>query len=247
MAGALAQQHAEVLASIVLAAAACPGAPVAYCSRLSPIDLRRAVSSWGGPEVGLAGAAATQLAHRHGLKCDTYGFSTDANRFDPQFAYEKFANALLPALAGADMLSGVGTMGNGLAATAEGAVIDDEMIGLIRHILRGYEVTDETLAFDVMAEVIRRDGNFLGESHTVEQMRKGALWTTPIHFYQGLWMPGISERAAGTDEEPDLGVVARAHARVLEILDTPVTETLPDAVNQHLAEILEKAKKAKKA
>ncbi|MEJ2211648.1 MAG: trimethylamine methyltransferase family protein, partial [Anaerolineae bacterium] len=38
MAGALAQQHAEVLASFVLAAAARPGASVVYCSRISPID-----------------------------------------------------------------------------------------------------------------------------------------------------------------------------------------------------------------
>jgi len=51
MAGALAQQHAEVLASFVIAAAARPGAPVVYCSRISSIDLRTAVSSWGMPEV----------------------------------------------------------------------------------------------------------------------------------------------------------------------------------------------------
>jgi trimethylamine--corrinoid protein Co-methyltransferase len=66
MAGALAQQHAEVLASFVITASASPGAPVVYCSRISPIDLRTAVSSWGGPEVGMAGACATQLAQRLG-------------------------------------------------------------------------------------------------------------------------------------------------------------------------------------
>ena len=53
LAGALAQQHAEVLASFVIAAAARPGAPVTYCSRINPIDLRTAVSSWGGPEIGI--------------------------------------------------------------------------------------------------------------------------------------------------------------------------------------------------
>lgn len=49
MAGVLAQQHAEVLASIVLAAAARPGAPFVYCSRILPIDLRLAISAWVVP------------------------------------------------------------------------------------------------------------------------------------------------------------------------------------------------------
>ena len=32
-------------------------------------------------------------------------------KFDPQFAYQRFANAFTPALAGVDMLSGVGMAG----------------------------------------------------------------------------------------------------------------------------------------
>ncbi len=63
MAGALAQQHAEILASFVIAAVARPGTPVLYCSRIGPIDLRTAMSTWGGPEVGMTGACAAQLAH----------------------------------------------------------------------------------------------------------------------------------------------------------------------------------------
>ena len=108
MAGALAQQHAELLSSFVLAAAARPGVPVVYCSRISPIDLRTAISTWGGPEVGLTGACAAQLAHRLSLPCDSYGLSTSSPTLDAQFAYERLANALVPALGGVDILSGVG-------------------------------------------------------------------------------------------------------------------------------------------
>ncbi|MGC9335011.1 MAG: trimethylamine methyltransferase family protein, partial [Anaerolineae bacterium] len=133
LAGALAQQHAEVLASFVLAAAARPGLPVVYCSRISPIDLRTAISVWGGPEVGTSGACAAQLAHRLGLPCDSYGFSTTSPTVDAQFAYERLANGLVPALAGVDILSGVG-MGGGLIGGYEIAVIDNEVISLIKQI-----------------------------------------------------------------------------------------------------------------
>lgn len=230
MAGALAQQHAEVLASFVIAAAARPGAPVVYCSRISPIDLRTAVSTWGGPEVGMTGACAAQLAHRLGLPCDSYGLSTSAALLDPQFAYERLANALTPALAGVDILSGVG-MGGDLVGGLEITVIDDEIISLIKRIVAGCEVNEATLAYDVMKEVIPRDGVFLGERHTVRQMRKGALW-----------MPRIGTHRRG-EAGISGGVVARARSRAKEILGTHEVEPLPDDVRAHLDEIVARARR----
>lgn len=231
MAGALAQQHAEVLASFVLVAAVRPGAPVMYCSRINPIDLRTAVSSWGGPEVGMTGAAATQLAHRIGLPCNAYGLCSSADRADPQYAYERFGNAIVPALAGTDIMSGVGGLESGLAGGYEIAVMDNEIISLIKHIVQGIEVDEDTLAVDVIKEVVPRDGVFLGEPHTVQYMRKGAVW-----------MPVVSERKSGAGEDVP-GVVARARARAKELLQTHHVEPWPEQVNQHLDEIMERARR----
>jgi trimethylamine--corrinoid protein Co-methyltransferase len=232
MAGALAQQHAEVLASFVITALASPGARVVYCSRINPIDLRTAVSSWGGPEVGMAGACAGQLAHRLGIPCDAYGLCTSGAQIDAQFAYERLANAFTPALAGVDILSGVGGTDSGLAGGLEVAVIDDEMISLMKHIVAGCEVTEETLAFDVMKEVILRDGVFLGERHTVQQMRKGAIWT-----------PVVSERKTGSADTGAGGVVARARGRAKEILRTHQVEPLSDDVSEELDAIMARARR----
>ena len=231
MAGALAQQHAETLGSFAIAAAVKPGTPVVYCSRISPIDLRTAISTWGGPEVGMTGACAAQLAHRLGLPCDSYGLATSSALFDPQFAYERLANALVPALAGVDMLSGVG-MAGGLVGSLETAVIDDEIISLMKHIVAGCEVNKETLAFDVMREVIPRDGVYLGERHTVQQMRKGAIW-----------VPRVSQRMGSSVDNTGTGVVARARARAKEILQTHQVEPLSDDVSRQLDEIMERARR----
>jgi trimethylamine--corrinoid protein Co-methyltransferase len=231
MAGALAQQHAEILASLVIAAAARPGIPVTYCSRISPIDLRSAVSSWGGPEVGITGACAGQLARRMGLPCDAYGFATSARTMDAQSAYERLVNAMLPTLGGVDILSGVGSVDSLLVGALDVAVIDNELIGLLKHIARGCQVSEETLAFDVMQEVITRDGVFLGERHTVEQIRKGAIW-----------LPAIGDRASSPDSIGE-GVIARARARAREILSTHQVDPLPHDVTEHLDEIMEKARR----
>jgi trimethylamine--corrinoid protein Co-methyltransferase len=231
MAGALAQQHAEVLASLVIAAATLPGAPVAYNSRISPIDLRTAISSWGGPEVGMSGAFAAQLAHRLGLPCDSYGLSTSSTRLDAQFAYERLTNALVPALAGADILSGVGTTDSGLAGGFEIAVIDNEIISVIKHIAAGCRVDDDTLAFDVIRDVVLGDGVFLAEAHTVTHMRQGALW-----------MSEISAQPTSA-ESPDDGVVVRARAQARHILETHQVSPLPEDVNRHLDEIMDRARR----
>ncbi len=231
MAAALAQQHAEVLASFVIAAAAKPGAPVVYCSRINPIDLRTAVSSWGGPEVGMAGAMAGQLAHRLGLPCDAYGLCTSSALVDPQFAYERLANAMTPALAGVDILSGVGGLDSGLSGSLEIAVLDDEMIGLMKQIADGCEVNEETLALDLMRRVIPRDGVFLGERHTVQQMRRGAVW-----------VPTVSERSGSTADGERVGVVRRARERARELLRTWEVEPLPDDTSRHLEDILHRAR-----
>jgi trimethylamine--corrinoid protein Co-methyltransferase len=232
LAGALAQQHAEIVASFVIAAATKPGAPVAYCSRINPIDLRTAVSSWGGPEVGMAGACAGQLAHRLGLSCDAYGLCTSSAKLDPQFAYERFANAFTPALAGIDILSGVGSAESGLVGGLEIAVVDDEMISLMKHIVAGCDVSEETLASDLMQEVIPRDGIFLGEMHTVRQMRKGAIW-----------IPTVSSRNGSSTGDGEIGLGARARAQAKEILHSHQVEPLPDDVGWQLDEIMERARR----
>jgi trimethylamine--corrinoid protein Co-methyltransferase len=231
MAAALAQQHAEVLASLVIAAAACPGALVGYSSRINPIDLRTAVSSWGGPEVGMTGACAARLAHRLGLPCDSYGFSTSSTRMDAQFAYERLTNAFSPAMAGVDILSGVGTTDSGMAGGFEIAVIDNEIISLLKHVAQGCAVNDDTLAFEVMRNVILGDGVFLGEEHTVRHMRKDALWT-----------PEISVRSTSEDSEHE-DVVARAQSRAAHILDTHQVEPLPDDVSRQIDQIMERARR----
>ncbi len=232
MAGILAQQHAEVLASIVIVAAAYPGASVVYCSRINPINMRTGVSWWGGPDMGMAGACATQLAHRSGLKSDVYGLCTSATMPDARFAYEKLANALMPALVGADILSGAGTMDSGMTATLAGAVLDDEMISLIHHILRGYDVDDETLAFDVMKKVILSDDIFLGQLHTVKHLRDGTIWFPTINF-----------QALQAGHDPSAGIASHARAKVSELLKTSGQETLSTSVCSELAEIMEHAKR----
>ncbi len=178
----------------------------------------------------MSGACAVQLAHRLDMPCDSYGLSHSGLLIDAQFAYERFANAFPPALAGADILSGVGNAESGLAGGYGIAVIDNEMISLMKHVIAGCDVSDDALAFDVMRDVILDGGVFLAEEHTVRFMRKNVIW-----------MPEISVRGGASGEGAAGGVLARARDRARTILRTHHPDPLPDHVLAELDDIMERA------
>lgn len=138
LAGALAQQNAEVLGAVVLAQLVRPGLPVFYCGRLAMMEPRTGTAVWGGVEVGLASAATVQIGHRYGLPVNVYGFSTNAHTLDIQSGYERALNAAIPALAGADELSGIGEMEAGVMGSCAQMVCDNEIAATIGRLRRGF-------------------------------------------------------------------------------------------------------------
>ena len=180
MAGALAQQNAEVLASIVLAQAVRPGLPVVYCGRLAMMEPRTGVSVWGGVELGLVSAGTVALAHFYGLPANVYGLSTNSHTLDLQNGHERALNAILPALAGADELSGIGEMAAGVAGSFAQMVCDDEIASTIGRLVRGFAVDDDALAVELIDRVSRDSHNYLDQKHTVRYLRAGELLSTHL-------------------------------------------------------------------
>ncbi len=180
LAGSLAQQNAEVLATIVIAQSVRPGLPIVYCGRLAMMEPRTGGSVWGGVELGLASAATVQIAHRYRLPVNVYGLSTNAHSFNIQNGYERALNAVLPALAGADELSGIGEMQAGVAGSLAQMVIDNELAAGVNRLRRGFKVDADSLAVEVIAEALQEMGNFLSHEHTVRYLRGGEILLTRL-------------------------------------------------------------------
>ncbi len=202
IAGAIVQQNAEVLAAIVLSQLVCPGLPVIYCGRLAMMEPRTGISVWGGMELGLASAGTVQIGHRYGLPVNVYGFSTNAHSLDVQDGFERALNAALPALAGADELSGIGEMEAGVMGSFAQMVVDNEFAGSIQRMRRGFTADPEALAVEVIAAVMDGTHNFLGQKHTRQYLKAGEVFLTKL-AERGTWESwsdggrmGLAERAA---------------------------------------------------
>lgn len=175
IAGALTQQNAEVLASIVIAQLVNPGLPIIYCGRLAMMEPRTGISIWGGVEMGLASAATVQIGHSYGFPVNVYGLSTNSHTLDIQSGFERSMNSLLPALAGADELSGIGEMAAGISGSFAQMVVDNEIAASIRRVIRGFDVNQDSLAVDVINDVMNNQQNFMAQRHTLQYLRGGEL------------------------------------------------------------------------
>ena len=206
LAGTLVIQNAENLVGIVLCHLL--GLPGSWSGSAHTLDLRSALCSFGSPNQVLLGLAATQLGHYYGFRVSVNSALTDACVPDFQSGFEKGMSAVAALLAGADSIGAQGIVGADQGTSFEQLVIDDEWASAIEHIYRlGFEVTEETLALDVI-ERVGIGGTYLAEEHTVHHMRE-TYWPATI-FNQKSWYAWMAE--GGKD------AYARAHEKVEAIL-----------------------------
>ena len=168
LAGALAQQNAEALATITLTQLVNPGAPAMYGAFTSNVDMKSGAPAFGTPEFTRAALVGGQLARRCGIPYRSTG-ATAGNAVDAQAAYES-QMSLWGAVMGhaAMVLHGAGWMEGGLVASFEKFIIDVEMLQMMAEFLQGITVDDDELAFDAVAEV-GPGGHFFGAAHTLER------------------------------------------------------------------------------
>jgi len=165
LAGALAQQTAECLAALALLQLVRPGAPVAYGSFTSNVDMRTGAPAFGTPEYVRATQISGQLARYYGLPWRASNANA-ANYPDPQATWESAASLWACSSAQANMVfHAAGWMEGGLCASFEKVVIDCEMLQQMIYYHRPINVTDDDLAIEAIKDV-GSTGHFLGSEHT---------------------------------------------------------------------------------
>jgi trimethylamine--corrinoid protein Co-methyltransferase len=134
------------------------------------------------------------------------------------------------AQSGANLVHDVGSFLNmGMTGSLELLTISDEIISMISHVLRGFEITDETLAVDVISKV-GPGGHYLAQEHTRKFVR---------HEH---WLPTLFDRQRRDTwlENGSKDLLQRAREKTRHILDTHLVPPLPSDIEKELAASLEK-------
>jgi trimethylamine--corrinoid protein Co-methyltransferase len=189
--------------------------------------------AWGNPEVGLAGAAAVQIGHYYHLPVNVYGLSCSVYSMDIQNGYERALNVIVPALAGADEISGVGEMAGGIFSCNAQMVVDNEILGMVQRLRDGFAVDEDTLALDLIDQVMEDRAEFSGSAHTIRHLRRGEVWHGKLGKIPASF---DSWRASGGEM-----IVDHAQRRADELLEThevpPLAEDVSSALNNMLARL----------
>ena len=228
-AGGLLVANAELLSGLVIAQLAGEGMPFIYGGGVAIMDMRHMNVSYAAPEFMINMAALCDLARYYQLPVFSFGGCADAKSFDEQASLEGALWILTTALAGGNLSHDVGYIEYGLTASMEMTVMNDEIIGLVRRILGGIEVSVETMALEVIDQV-GPDGNFLEQDHTLRHFREN-------------WYPTLLNRTsyAAWQQAGGLTYGARASAQVREILQGHRPEPLPEELRAAVQAIVRRA------
>ena len=150
---------------------------------------------------------------------------------DAQSGHEKTITGLLPALAGANVIYGLGMLEMGITFDLAQLVLDHEIAEMILHALNGIPVNDETLAVDVIKELgIGKD--YLAHQTTFKHMKSQSQAFLIDRRMREDW------EAAGS-----MDIYKRAHDKMINILETYKPPPLPDNVGDTIRSIVEEAEK----
>lgn len=148
---------------------------------------------------------------------------------DAQAGHEKTITSLLPALAGANLIYGLGMLESGVTVDYAQLVMDAEFARMVKYCVPGIPVNDKTLSVDVIAEV-GPFGDFLSHDDTYAGMRGQSRSSLIDRRVREEWA------AEGASTLYD-----RALAEARRILETHVPEPLPDEVVAKLKSIISDA------
>lgn len=230
MAGALTTANAECLSGLVMAQLVNPGVPFTVGGVLTIMDMSKGTFSYGAPEMSLLLAGYAEIAAYYSLPTWGTAGCSDSKLPDQQAAIESTFSCLANGLAGYDLVHDPGFLDSAMTGSLEMLVMTDEIIGMVKRLLRGIRVDDETIATDVIHRV-GPAGHYLVEEHTRDHLRDEhwfptLMTRTPYDMWREAGMKSMGDR-----------VEDKARGILEEYVPTPLD---PDIVSA-LAEIRHKS------
>jgi trimethylamine--corrinoid protein Co-methyltransferase len=231
VAGAVVQINAVQLVALILSQLVRPGAQMMYTAFSGSGNMRTLDPITADPLTVQQQRLAARLGHSYGLP--VYGVAaTDAQLPDAQAACERAVQLCMALDSGMHLIQGPTSMMDAMMLSSFAqAVIDNDIVGYVRAAWKAPELSTETLALDVMHDVVTEPGlkdlKFAAHAHTVRHMR------------EQLWQPATfcRDSHAAWQRAGAPSVLERANAVARKILDQHQPELLPAEMAKEIRRI----------
>lgn len=228
IAGTVALGIADTLVGLIVSQLACPGAPFVASKFTDNVDMRTMSVTHSNPEMLLANMVTADVFRYLDLPfCLNFG-GTDSGQADQVSAFDKGVQIYAALLSGTNMNFALGAYESGVCARLEDLVLSNEMASFLEKMVAPVEVSEETLAEDVIDEV-GPGGSFLTEEHTLDHLYD--FWQADILY----------PRTNDLDKDRNrISPAKGAENRVEEILAKGSAHPLSEEITQKLDAIIEK-------
>jgi len=212
IAGSAVVNNAEFLSGATLLQLAHPGAKVIHGGGPTAMYMSSGAYASNSPEALLLRSCQGHMADFYGVPAWYGAGATTAKEPGIQSAYENTLAMFMAYANGADVTFGTGLLDGSRILCLENMVVDDEIIGMVKRILSGIEVSKETLAVDLIKKM-GFNGNYLFDGHTRKHVRE--LWQAKL---------GETGNYDGWKSAGAKSTTEKAQEKVAEIL---AAETVP--------------------
>ena len=235
LAGNLVIGNAELLSGLVLVQQRKQGAPFIYGAVLSTLDMSSTIMPYGSPELNLQSVAIAEMGRYYQLPTFGTAGCSDAHTYNQQAAFEAGASIMSSILSGANLVHDIGWLEFANATSLDAILACDEMVAWSRRFLRGIEITNDTLATDLIAEV-GIGGNFVDTDLTISSYKTEQ------------WFPKLASRGR---YENWVKTGKKTHSQnisdqVEAILNTHTPVSLDENKKQEVLRLIQKSDKQRK-
>jgi len=214
--------NAEILSQLVAIQLKYPGSSLVIGSFPSIMDMKTGIFPTGAPELSVILIGLTELIHYYGLPVFSCAGMTDAEVLGAQAGAEITYQILTAALSGADFVHNIGLWYHSTAISPELIVLSDEIIGMVKVLMTGMKVNDDTVPLKLI-EKLGPQSSFVYEKHTFEHFRN-------------FWVPTVFDRSFSRKEDTkdceDL-----LNGKTIKILETHKPKPLEEGLVKELKKL----------
>ena len=216
VAGTVLMAVAEILAMVTMGHTLAPGTAIIATPLMFTLDMATGQALHACPESLQAKALAVEVLNSLGLITHTYGMGADTPAGDHQSMAERAMLGQAVALAGADILGGVGQLQTATIFCPVQAVLDDELGACIRAFVRTPRVDAAAVNWEELSQ-IGIGGHFLASDQTLALCR---TQYRPKVFRR--------DRRDDYDKAGRRGAWEEARDRARELIGADLPANLPD-------------------
>ncbi len=177
--GSITQHSAECLAGVVIGQLAKTGAPLIWGGSPAILDMKQGTTPMGAIETMMINLGDVEMGSFLNLPTHAYMGLSDSKIPDTQAGFEGGMGALLAGLAGVNMISGAGMLDFESTQSIEKLIIDNEIIGMVKRLLRGVEDHGTPFASDILKDYDEKE-ELLSHPTTLKLFRKELFIVSPV-------------------------------------------------------------------